>query len=181
MPKQPQISATVVKGLQLASGVHDTMFAEDCGSIALQKPEFKKQGFDLDAYFPGSEYLSATINLSVAPDIAQIKKPSYILKDIRWTDKHDEPGKPPFVENFFLDPVEIIFKGRMYKGLFYIPDPATKPAIHKVPSSIIEVIAQKIPDLGYGNQVSLVYNPNAVSFGRVISMNDLKLSTRAPA
>ena len=160
-----QVQANVIQGYRIASGTsaHKTMFNVDGGTLGLQIPAFKKHGFDLDAYFGTRGYVCGTLNLSVAPHRVTIGAPKYFLKNIRWTDKLDKAGQAPFVENFFLDDAAILHGGKTYQGLLYIPDPATKPAGFSPTPATIEVIAQEIPGIAYGDHVMLEYNSEAIT------------------
>lgn len=145
--------ATVKAGHGVASGrsTTDTRFPR--GTIRLQEPFFKEKGFDFQAYF-GGDFVRGTLNLSLSPRRFTIESPEYVLKDVKWTDLLP-------AENFFLSPAEIHFQGRAFKALIYIPDPATKPDHFQAPD-IIEVIAESVPNLDYGDEVELAYNPEAI-------------------
>ncbi|MDE2028945.1 MAG: hypothetical protein KGI97_00105 [Alphaproteobacteria bacterium] len=161
-----RIEATIKQGYRVGSGTSavDPRFNEDGGTIRLQSPEFKKRGLDCDAYFGGKideAWVCGTLGCDLTPRTVTILKPEYHFTGVRWTDKHDKPGEPPVTENFFLSPAQIEFGGNSYKALLYIPDPATKPG-HFHPPTTLEVIAQKVPDIAYGDRAALFYNPGAV-------------------
>ncbi|MDD4616841.1 MAG: hypothetical protein PHW76_07005 [Alphaproteobacteria bacterium] len=161
------IEAKVKKGYRVASGTstEDTRFNKAGGTIRMQIPEFKKRGLDFDAYFggaPDEAYVCGTLGLDLSPHVVTIVNPEYHFVGIRWTDIFDKEGEPPFLENFFLSEAQIEFRGKIYKALLYIPDPATKPG-HYHPPTTIEVVAQKIPNITYGDTVILHYNPNAIA------------------
>jgi hypothetical protein len=162
-----QVEAIIKQGYRVASGQAleggDQRFNEDGGTIGLQIPEFKKHGFDFDNYFggkAGQAYVVGTLGCNIAPYVVTILHPEYHFIGLRWTDKYDQEF-PDFKENFFLSPAQIQFKTKKYKALLYIPDPATKPDHFQLPSTI-EVIAQKIPAIVYGDRVTLFYNSNAI-------------------
>lgn len=162
------VKATIRRGYRVASGQAlegtDQRFNEDGGTICLQVPEFKKRGLDLDEYFggkPGQAYVLGTLGCDITPYEVRIVRPEYHLLDVRWTEKFDNEI-PEFKENFFLSPAVVEFGGSCYRALLYMPDPATKPG-HFHPPSTIEVIAQRIPDLAYGDSIVLSYNPGAIS------------------
>jgi hypothetical protein len=148
-----QVSAVVARGHGVASGqsTSDTRFPQ--GTIRLQLPFFAARGLDLDAYFSGN-FLSATINLDVAPYRVQILQPEFFLSSVKWTDLMP-------AENFFLSAARIGFGERLYKAMLYIPDPATKPD-HFQPPTIIETVAEPIARLGHGDAVTLHYSPAAM-------------------
>ena len=167
-----QQQATVLEGWRVASGTSskDPMFNDDGGTIRLQIEEFKKRGLDLDLYFGGKKdeaYICGTLGLDVTPLTVTIVEPEYYFTSVRWTDKFDKKDEEgtvieEFLENFYLSEAEVEFEGRTYKGLLYIADPATKPGHHQPPTRI-EVIAQKIPSINYGDTVTLHYNERAIS------------------
>jgi len=144
----------VIEGHRIASGTSliDRRFPS--GSIQMQMPFFKEQGLDLDAYFEG-HFVTGTLNVSFAPRVIEILKPEYFMREISWADIF-----PP--ENFYLSPSAVTYGGITYRGLLYIPDPATKPD-HFNPPTAIDVLAEPIPDIGYGSVVELHYNPVAIS------------------
>ncbi|MGB9153249.1 MAG: hypothetical protein WCD70_09220 [Alphaproteobacteria bacterium] len=177
-----QIEAKVVEGQRLASGTsqRDPSFNEEIvkdgvkgkGTLFLQAGEFKKHGLDLDAYFGEAGYVNGTLNLLIEPQTWTLGKRDdfeYFLSGVHWTDKLDKPGEQPFVENFFLSPCQIIFGGNKYKAMIYIPDPATKPKHHAPLAPYIDVIAPRIPGIGYGSLVTLFYNSKAIH----VKANDL--------
>ncbi|MDD3287397.1 MAG: hypothetical protein PHX43_00125 [Alphaproteobacteria bacterium] len=147
------VEAIVRAGHRVASGESKTDVRFPEGTIRMQAPFFKERGFDLRAYFDG-DFVYGTLNLSIAPHSFAIAQPEHFFDSIKWT-----PLQP--AENFFMTPAQINFRQQNYKAIIYIPDPATKPAHFQAPD-IIEVIAQTIPDLHYGDKVNLTYNPKAI-------------------
>jgi len=163
------IDALVKAGYRVASGtsIKDPRFNKDGGTIRLQIPEFRKRGLDFDAYFGGKAdeaYVCGTLGLDITPKSFTIEEPEYHFEDVRWTDKFDKEGEPPFVENFYLSKASVVFKAQLYKALLYIPDPKTKPG-HFHPPTTIEVIAQPIRNVQYGSHVTLWYEPKAIKLG----------------
>jgi hypothetical protein len=152
-----QINATVMRGYRLSSGdaPQDTRFPG--GTLRMQKPLFAAAGFDLDGYFAG-DFVLATLNLSIAPDIVRVKRPEVFLAGIKWS-----PVFP--AENFYLSPAQLLHHGTTYRALLYIPDPATKIDHFQVPS-MVEVIAQRVAGIGYEDEIMLIYNPEAVAIER---------------
>jgi hypothetical protein len=172
--KWQQLPAVIARGQRLASGTstRDPIFNEEIvingrtgkGTIFLQAGEFKKQGLDLDAYFGEGGYYHGTLNLLIEPRQWKLGREGfdYMMRDVRWTELLDEQGKKPFVENFLLSPCQIEFKGKDYKAMIYIPDPATKPDQHAPLAPYIDVIAPFIPDITYGDSLMLRCNPEAI-------------------
>lgn len=162
-----RIEASIAPGQRLASGtsVRDPVFNQEGGTIKMQAPAFRARGLDLDAYFAPGGYYHGTLNVMLAPRVWE-RGPNeafaFYVPNLRWTDKMDRPGAPPFVETFYLDPCEIVFQGRAYKGLVYIPDPLTKPAGHAALAPYIDVIAEPIAGIGYGDRVEFAFNPAAI-------------------
>jgi hypothetical protein len=173
-----QIEAEVAPGQRLASGTatRDPMFNEEIikdgvkgkGTIFLQASEFKEQGLDLDTYFGECGYFSGTLNLLIAPRTWKLGRNGFehVLRNVRWTDKLDETGKPPFTETFMLSPCDLEFNDIRYKGMIYIPDPNTKPGKHAPLAPYIDIIAPSIPGIGYGSKVTFFYNPAAIQVAR---------------
>ncbi|MGE4350903.1 MAG: hypothetical protein AB7E52_01795 [Bdellovibrionales bacterium] len=147
------VQTTLRQGYQVASGLSQENPALSQGTIRMQLPFFKEQGLDIDAYFEGN-FRYATLNLSIAPCRFTIGQTSYYLEQVKWTDL-----SPP--ENFFFSPAQLRFKGRTYKALLYIPDPKTKPDCHQG-ADILEVIANEIPDVTYGDKIDLLYTPEEI-------------------
>ena len=117
-------------------------------TLEKQKPYFKALGLDLDGFFPG------TLNISIAPLTFEMVAPQYTFPLVAWTNLH-----PP--ETFFFSPCKIRFAGREYAGMVYYPHPETKIRHFQNPS-LIEVLAEKIPGIGYGSTVELVLNPEQI-------------------
>lgn len=147
------IKGVVIPGHRIASGTSEIDRRFPQGSIAMQAPHFKRQGLDLATYFDG-DFFNGTLNVSIQPLIWEILKPEYTMRDVRWTDL--QPA-----ENFFLSPGALAYRGQIYRAMLYIPDPGTKPA-HFNPPHIVDVLTVQIPDVGYGSEVELFYNPTAV-------------------
>jgi hypothetical protein len=160
------VEALLEEGYRVASGDsrQDARFNAAGGTIRLQIPEFRRLGFDFDAFFGGPAdvaYICGTLGLSVAPLAVEIAAPEFHLKGLRWTDAFDRPDEPPFVEDFYLSPAFVAFRGQTYKALLYIPDPRTKPGHFQAPGKI-EVVAASIPGLHYGDRLILSYAPEAI-------------------
>jgi len=141
------LEARLVKGYQVASGQSKNS-PYPAGSIKMQAPIFAELGVDL------SNFYLATLNLDISPSIFKMNKPKYELKQVNWT----ELSQP---EDFSLSPCLITHQGEQYQGLIYYPHPDTKPQ-HFHSNSLIEVIAEFIPDIQYGDSVSLNYHPEEI-------------------
>jgi hypothetical protein len=140
-----QVSGVVVEGHRVASGPSKVY---PYGTLEQQKPFFKVGGLDLDLFFNG------TINVSIAPLKFELVKPAYTFRQIAWTDLH-----PP--EDFSFSPCRVLFQGRGFEGYIYYPHPETKIRHFQDPS-IIEVITERIPAIGYGAQLELILDTAAI-------------------
>jgi hypothetical protein len=119
------------------------------GTLDKQRPFFKKLGLDLDPFFNG------TLNISIAPRTFSMSRPEITFKKVEWTDLH-----PP--ETFSFSRCEIIFRSVRYDGWVYYPHPETKIR-HFQDASMLEVIAQLIPGIMYGDRLQLRINPREIS------------------
>jgi hypothetical protein len=117
-------------------------------TLEKQKPFFKSLGLDLYEYFNG------TLNISIAPFTFRMSAPQLTFELLEWTDLH-----PP--ETFSFSRCKVIFKGVEYEGWVYYPHPETKKT-HFQNSSLIEVIAQEIPNIRYGDAVELWINADEI-------------------
>jgi len=135
-----KVNAVVEQGHGVASGkAKDPRYPQ--GTLNAQLAHFKRKGLDLSQFFPG------TINLDIAPYFYKIKKPKHFLKNINWSQ-----FIPP--ENFYFFDAALHINNNSYKGLIYMPDPATK-AEHFQNPTIIELLLPKIDGLKYGDKVLL--------------------------
>lgn len=117
-------------------------------TLEKQKPFFKSLGLDLYEYFNG------TLNISIAPFTFCMSAPQFTFELLEWTDLH-----PP--ETFSFSRCKVMFKGVKYEGWVYYPHPETKKT-HFQDASLIEVIAQEIPNIRYGDAVELWINADEI-------------------
>jgi hypothetical protein len=136
------VSGIVVEGHRVAS---EPSKEYPYGSLERQKPFFKAGGLDLERFFPG------TLNISIAPLRFEMVKPAYTFRQITWTDRH-----PP--EDFSFSPCKVHYQGSEHEGYVYYPHPQTKIRHFQNPS-LIEVITDRIPEIGYGASLGLVLDP----------------------
>ena len=137
-----QVTGLVVRGYQVASGqAKNSPYPK--GSIALQLPFFKRLGVDL------SGCLAATINVDISPFSFSINDADFHLKNVNWIGD--------IYEDFFIDQCQLQFKNKSYSGFIYYPHPATKPD-HFHSATIVEVVCAPIPEIHYGDRVTLVFN-----------------------
>ena len=121
-------------------------------TLGKQKPIFKQLGLDLDHYFLG------TLNISIAPLEFEMIKPAFTFQHVEWTDLH-----PP--ETFSFVSCRIIFCGREYSGMIYYPHPETKIR-HFQDRSLLEIMAEKIPGIKYGDCVTLKVDPSQIKINK---------------
>ncbi len=133
------VQGTVVEGHRVASAPSKDY---PYSSLERQKPIFKERGLDLERFFQG------TLNISIAPLRFEMVRPAYTFRQVAWTDLH-----PP--EDFSFSPCKVRYRGREYDGYVYYPHPETKIRNFQNPS-LIEIIAEWIPDIGYGDSVDVI-------------------------
>jgi hypothetical protein len=130
------LSGTIIRGFQSASGQRHEEKGK--GTIGIQKPFFKEAGVErVDSWFEG------TLNVSIDPKEFKIIKPDYIVT-AEW-----QPGT---TETFWLVNVEIKYEGALYPAYVYYPCPSVVKA-H--PDTLVEVLAEKIEGIKYGEDISL--------------------------
>ena len=145
MCKRVIVSGEVVEGYRVASQASTDY---PYGTIERQKPLFKKLGLNLDEMYNG------TLNISINPHTFEIVKPQFTIEKVEWTNLH-----PP--ETFSFSKCRILFRGKSYEGWVYYPHPEIKKR-HLQDKSKIEVIAQKIPDIKYGDEVAIELNSEEI-------------------
>ena len=119
------------------------------GALEKQRPFFTSRGLNLDHYFNG------TLNIDIRPFEFHLLKAEYTFRNIEWTDLH-----PP--EHFSFSRCKVIFKDVEYDGWVYYPHPVTKLRHFQNPS-LLEVIAQPIPEIKYGDALDVLVNPAEIT------------------
>ena len=104
-------------------------------------PFFKAKGLDLSNYYKG------TINIDIAPYHYAIKTPTHYIEGVDWS-----PHIPP--ENFYFFQLQLEFKGQLYDGIIYMPDPKTKVDHHQL-ATMLEVMMPPISGIQGGEKVRL--------------------------
>ncbi len=132
------VEGVVVQGHQVASRPSEHY---PQGTIPMQIPFFKQLGLDLQGFYPG------TLNVSIAPLMWGMRQPRYTFRQVTWTTAH-----PP--EDFSFACCRINFQNHQYGGWIYYPHPETK-ARHFQNPSLVEIIVLRIPDIAYGDHVTL--------------------------
>lgn len=129
----------------MASGASDdNPFPE--GTLKLQAPYFKKLGFDFEKEIPNLRW--GTLNVDIAPQNFKILKADYRFDNVNWI-------KTIAPETFSFVAVKVLYGDANYNGFIYYPHPETKPDFHNHNSSRLEIIAENIPDIQYGDMVDV--------------------------
>lgn len=140
------VPGVVVRGHQVASRPSEHY---PRGAIEMQLPFFKARGLDLTPYH------GATLNVSISPKVFKLARPEFTFRQVNWTEHH-----PP--EDFSFARCQVKYRAVVYDGWIYYPHPETKQRHFQQPS-LIEVIAPRIPDIAYGDEVELEVNAAEVS------------------
>ncbi len=143
------ISGVLVEGYRVASGPSKDY---PYGALDRQRPLFKERGLDLDTYFNG------TLNVDIRPRVFHILKPEFTFRNVEWTDLH-----PP--EHFSFSHCRVVFREMEYDGWVYYPHPETKKRNFQDPS-LLEVIAEPIPNIQYGDSLDVLVNPERIEVSK---------------
>lgn len=141
-----KVTGILVEGYRVASGPSADY---PYGALERQKPIFKQRGLDLQDYFEG------TLNIDIRPHKFKMVKPQLTFRQVAWTDLH-----PP--EDFSFSTCMVVYRSREFRGWIYYPHPETKIRNFQDPS-LLEVIAQPIPEIRYGDRLEVLINPAEVS------------------
>lgn len=141
-----QVHGILMRGHQVASRPSKDY---PYSSLEKQKPYFKQLGLDLYGFFNG------TLNISIAPLTFEMTAPEFTFPLVEWTDLH-----PP--ETFSFSRCKVIFKGKEYPGWVYYPHPETKKNHFQNPS-LIEVIAEEVSGIEYGDPIEIVLNEDEIN------------------
>ena len=144
------IMGIVVKGHQVASRPSDVY---PYGTIEKQKPFFKALGLDLDYFYNG------TLNISISPNTFEMTSPEFKLEGVKWTNLN-----PP--ETFSFSRCILIHEGVRYASWVYYPHSETKIRHFNNPA-VIEILAQHIPDIQYGDKVEIELNGDEIQIASV--------------
>ena len=140
------IHGRLAQGYRVASGPSADY---PYGALDRQRPLFKARGLNLSNYFNG------TLNIDISPATFVMQKPEYTFQHVEWTDLH-----PP--EHFSFSRCTVIFKEVEYDGWVYYPHPETKLRNFQNPS-LLEVIAQPIPEIKYGDALDVLVNDDEIA------------------
>jgi hypothetical protein len=145
-PVWTSVHGILVQGYRVASGPSQDY---PYGALERQRPLFKARGLDLDGYFNG------TLNIDIRPFTFTMVKPEFTFHHVEWTDLH-----PP--EHFSFSHCKVIYKEIEYDGWVYYPHPETKLRHFQNPS-LLEVIAEPIPGIMYGDKLVVMVNPDEIA------------------
>lgn len=142
------VSGSLQCGHRVASGMaEDSPYPK--GTIEMQIPFFQQRGLDLSSFFFG------TLNISINPYFFKIEKPEYTFRNVKW---HTDFA----AEDFSFSHCRVIFDRKIREGLIYYPHPETKIG-HFQDNSTLEVIAEYIERVSYGDRVDIEVNPTEIS------------------
>ena len=148
-PVWTSIHGILVEGYQVASGPSKDY---PYGALDRQRPLFKTRGLDLSSYFNG------TLNIDIRPFTFTMAKPEFTFQNVEWTDLH-----PP--EHFSFSHCKVIYKEVEYDGWVYYPHPETKLRHFQNPS-LLEVIAEPIDGIQYGDEVDVLVNGDEIGISK---------------
>lgn len=140
MPTWKELTGTIQQGHQIASG-NATDSPYPAGSLEMQMPFFKEGGLDLGGFYLG------TLNLSIVPLTFALENPEFTFRDVHWA-----PGFPP--EDFSFSRCFVLHNDIWHDALLYYPHPETKIG-HFQNASIMEIITTHLPQIGYGDQLTV--------------------------
>jgi hypothetical protein len=140
-----KIKGILVQGYRVASSPSKDY---PYGTLEKQRPFFAAAGLDLGSHFNG------TLNIDIRPFEFKLLKPQFTFRHVEWTDLH-----PP--EHFSFSGCRVIFREVEYQGWVYYPHPETKLRHFQNPS-LLEVIAVPIPDIQYGDELSVLLNEDEI-------------------
>ena len=144
-PAWTSVHGLLVEGYHVASGPSKDY---PYGALDRQRPIFKERGLDLSGYFNG------TLNVDIRPYEFRIVNPEFTFRNVEWTDLH-----PP--EHFSFSRCRVLYRGVEFEGWVYYPHPETKKRNFQNPS-LLEVIAQEVPDIRYGEALDVQLNPERI-------------------
>lgn len=146
------VVGSVVRGHRVASGTN-ARSPFPAGTIDLQRPFFAALGLDLSTMYP------ATLNVDVAPATFSLRRPTHTFVDVRWTEVHG-----PETFSFLTCVLTRADDPQTHAGWVYYPHPETKP-MHEQPGSVLEVLMPLVPNLAYGDRVTLHLDPREIAVG----------------
>ena len=147
MSNWKEITGTVQQGHQIASGkAEDSPYP--AGSLEMQMPFFRARGVNLSMFYLG------TLNVSIAPYTFRMESPEFTFRGVHWIS-----GFPP--EDFSFSRCFVLHNDIWHDALIYYPHPETKIQ-HFHNDSLIEIITEHLPQIHYGDQVTIKVNCDEV-------------------
>ncbi|MDO8482043.1 MAG: hypothetical protein Q7S75_03095 [bacterium] len=140
-----RVKGVVIRGARRTSNI-DGNSPYGRGTLELQFPLFRELGLDLSGCFMG------TLDIRINPRTWVMVPTEPTFHGIKWF-----AGKE---EDFFFSKCWLTFAGKTYLAWLYCASPG-KPHYIRGPS-LFEVIAEKIPNIGYGDTVMLEINPEDI-------------------
>ena len=142
-----ELEGIVKQGLRHASGEDiDGKKYPDAdgvvGTISKQKPFFK------EVIPESSRFFNGTINLDITPNLFRILNPDYEVT-CQW--------KKGVTETFWFVDVDIKHNHSFSKGFVYYP--GTSEIKRHTVNNMFELLAPKMPDVNYGDAISILYSP----------------------
>ena len=128
----------VVAGLKAASGYRENENPNLTGTISKQRKFFVSAGVKR-----AESWHAGTINLDISPKEFEILKSDYTVT-AEWS--------PGTVETFWLVNITLEHKERTYPAYIYYP---CQSDVKAHPDTLIEIVAEKIEDLNYGDLVTI--------------------------
>ena len=166
------VDGIVARGHGVASGVSPSTPYTD-GTIVLQLPHFAARGLDLSGMHP------ATINVDISPRRFSLRRPTHTFPNVHWTDRHGPEtfsfarcwltrvgGRPVPGAREGAEPEDqlggLAYSEGSLGGWIYYPHPETKP-MHDQPPTVLEVLMPHVPDLDYGDSLTLALDPEEIT------------------
>ncbi len=132
------LEGPVIRGLRIASGLNRDLNQKLNYTIRRQKPFF------IEAGVPEFGHIwEGTINLSIAPKKFQILRPDHEVT-CEWF--------PGVTETFWLVQARLVHNGRERLAYIYYPCPSP---VKSHDDTVVEVLTEWVPNLQYGDQVSV--------------------------
>ncbi|MBF2078551.1 MAG: hypothetical protein IGR76_08520 [Synechococcales cyanobacterium T60_A2020_003] len=146
------LHGVVVPGHRVASG-QATTSPYRAGTIAMQAPFFRDRGVDLSPFFLG------TLNVSIHPYCFEVNHPSHCFRNVKWSPAHA-------AEDFSFCRSRVQVDYSIYTGWLYYPHPETKLGHFQEPSTV-ELLVPKIPDIHYGDRLTVQLSSQEVSVAKL--------------
>ncbi len=135
-----------VKTQELVSNVYP-----DKRKVVVDKTVFRQFPFFIEAGVEGiAQMYPGTINVDISPKEFSVRAPDYKVT-CEWIDGVEE--------TFWLTRVALIYKEKEYTGYIYFPCISEQ---HVARNSMVEIIAERIEGIAYGDSVDVVLNAEKV-------------------